>query len=476
MGYIIKTAILVTLETYDKFIKDVHRIPFSGADRRQSPSFYLDIQRFLQHLICNNFLYAEESSSDLWTEYSPLPSELGKEELPFIFEQTRNLCCDRALELLRDAGMINIKIYSFEKNECREFALSKECLHRWFGRMKSETYKKRKDRYIYLSTGKRQRDSKILTEDQLIQKALSHVDKPRHVTWHTSRETHNYMRRVYNCMGGLRINLDKLQAYTPENEREVLQKAHFLQHLAERGCRMVSSVPLVVEYFPEYKLAESGTRSFERNGGFQALKKAIKWRIFEGYNYDIKSSQLTILRYELERYGIKCKRLKLITKKKVMRRFNVDEEAAKCLIYTLIYSLGEFRKHKDSRAFYSLCDLYGYEVAVVKADEWIEFVRPIKKALNLLVDCYIAEGVNCPGRGWAIRNAVWQTCLINPRKIEMDDRRSILSHMIQGIESKAVYEAILANPSVCGSIEHDGMVSNSKICWDHPYLKLIKKH
>lgn len=58
---------------------------------------------------------------------------------------------------------------------------------------------------------------------------------------------------------------------------------------------MISSLPLVVEYFPEYKLAERGTRSFEKNGGFQALKSAIKWSVFEGYNYDIKSSQLTTL-------------------------------------------------------------------------------------------------------------------------------------------------------------------------------------
>ncbi|MDK9365944.1 MULTISPECIES: hypothetical protein [Enterobacteriaceae] len=475
MSYIIKNAILVTLSTYDRFIEDIYDIPFVGEDRRQSPSFYLDIQNFLQHLICNNFLYAKDSADKQWTKYSPIPSELGKEKLRFIFEQTRNLCCGRALELLCDAGIIKIKNYSFKQHKCRKFALSKRYLNRWFG-MSPEKYKKQEDRYIYLSTGKRQRSSKIITEEQLIQKALSHVDKPRHETWHSSRETHDYMRRVYSCLGGLLINLDKLQAYEPASEREALQKTHFLQHLAERGCRMVSSVPLMVEYFPEYKLAERGTRSFEKNGGFQALKSAIKWSIFEGYNYDIKSSQLTILRHELASYGIKCKRLKLITKKRIAKRFKVDEKAAKLLIYTLIYSLGDFRKHKDSRAFHSLCDLYGYELAVAMADEWSVFVRPVKKALKRLVECYIAEGVNCPGRGLAIRNALRQTYMIKPEKITSAVRRRVLSHMIQGIESKAVYEAILANPDVCGSIEHDGLVSSREICWNHPYLKLKRKH
>lgn len=72
------------------------------------------------------------------------------------------------------------------------------------------------------------------------------------------------------------------------------------------------------------------------------MKSVIKWAVFEGFNYDIKSSQLTILGYELERYDIKCKRLTKITKKKIMRRFNVDQKVAKLLIYTLIYSLGSF--------------------------------------------------------------------------------------------------------------------------------------
>lgn len=86
--------------------------------------------------------------------------------------------------------------------------------------MSPEKYKKQRDRYIYLSTGKRQRSGKIITEDQLIQKALSHVDKPRHETRHASRETYDYMWEVDCCLGGLCINLDKLQAYDPKSERE----------------------------------------------------------------------------------------------------------------------------------------------------------------------------------------------------------------------------------------------------------------
>ncbi|EBI6355354.1 hypothetical protein DYI69_19535 [Salmonella enterica] len=66
--------------------------------------------------------------------------------------------------------------------------------------------------------------------------------------------------------------------------------------------------------------------------------------------------------------------------------------------------------------------------------------------------------------------------MVKPDKITASVRRCLLSHMLQGIESKAVYETILANPGVCGSIEHDGLVSNSDVSWNHPYLVLNKKH
>lgn len=65
------------------------------------------------------------------------------------------------------------------------------------------------------------------------------------------------------------------------------------------------------------------------------------------------------------------------------------------------------------------------------------------------------------GRGQAIRIAVRQTYMINPKKqkVTVKNLRQILSHIIQWIESKAVYETILNNPEVCSSIEHGGFVS-----------------
>lgn len=151
---------------------------------------------------------------------------------------------------------------------------------------------------------------------------------------------------------------------------------------------------------------------------------------------------------------------------------------AKLLIYSVIYSLGDVKKNKESKVFNELCHIGGYNRAVEIADKWCEFTKPIKKKLKQLADIYIGQGVNCPGRGQAIRNAVRQTYMINPKKqkITAKNLRQILSHMIQGIESKAVYETILGNSKVCGSIEHDGLVSNTLLDWVHQYLWSKLKH
>ncbi|VFS53079.1 Uncharacterised protein [Budvicia aquatica] len=161
-----------------------------------------------------------------------------------------------------------------------------------------------------------------------------------------------------------------------------------------------------------------------------------------------------------------------------MNLFKVSEKVAKLLIYSLIYSLGDVKKNKESKAFNQLCHIDGYDRAVEIADAWREFTTPIEKKLKQLVDIYIGQSVNCPGRGLAIRNAVRQTYMINPKKqkITAKNLRQILSHMIQGIESQAVYETILDNPGVCGSIEHDGLVSTQPLDWAHPYLRLKLKH
>ncbi|MGP0745559.1 hypothetical protein ACAG08_27100, partial [Escherichia coli] len=73
----------------------------------------------------------------------------------------------------------------------------------------------------------------------------------------------------------------------------------------------ISLSPLIVSYRQVYRTARLGGRSFEVGKGFQYLPKGMKWACLgQGYNYDIKSSQLEILRHELQRIGLSDKNLK----------------------------------------------------------------------------------------------------------------------------------------------------------------------
>lgn len=475
-GYIVKRAILVTIDTYDQFTEDVKRITFKGKDKRKSPPFYKDISRFLMHLICNCYLYTKERGDDDFTKYVPIPSKLGKDKLPHVFKQSKYLGYDRALELLKQKGIIKIKSYNYNNHKCRQFALSKEYLNKWFDDNK-KSYMNKQDRFLRLDTPKTCIDSNILTEDKLKQLICKNsINKTRHVTRHISRNASNYMKDVYHAMGTLHINIDNLFKFKPKNSFECVQKSAFIQHLIDRGCDVINKNPLIIGYKPEYKVANVGTRSFEINKGFQFLKSSLKWYVFVGYNYDIKSSQLMILKHELKENNIKCKRLKNITKKEVMERFNVSDKVAKMLIYSLIFSVGHVNLTNESKVFKKLSKYYSTEEVVELLKKWEKYVRSIKESLNQLVDSYIYKANKRVDRGISIKNAVGNTYLIKSSKITTKNRRRILTHIIQGIESKAIYDTILSNPHVCGSIEHDGVVSSEPIKWVHPYLKLKLKH
>ncbi|AVB32130.1 hypothetical protein J8N15_08520 [Proteus mirabilis] len=56
-------------------------------------------------------------------------------------------------------------------------------------------------------------------------------------------------------------------------------------------------------------------------------------------------------------------------------------------------------------------------------------------------------------------------------------RRKLLAHMIQGLESRAVYDYVSSHSGVC-ALEHDGFVSLHELDgdWKHEYLEIDCKH
>lgn len=54
-------------------------------------------------------------------------------------------------------------------------------------------------------------------------------------------------------------------------------------------------------------------------------------------------------------------------------------------------------------------------------------------------------------------------------------RRKLLSHMLQGLESQAVYDYVTSHKGGC-ALEHDGVVSYEEVTdWSHPYPLIEKK-
>lgn len=113
---------------------------------------------------------------------------------------------------------------------------------------------------------------------------------------------------------------------------------------------------------------------------------------------------------------------------------------------------------------------------------WKRLLKPLRRDLALLLDHY--EGTALTNRyGKCVTNAVGQPFNITykdvaTRKRRKSDvmRRKLLSHMLQGLESKAVYDYVANHNGVC-ALEHDGFVSYEEVTdWSHPYLLIELKH
>lgn len=55
-------------------------------------------------------------------------------------------------------------------------------------------------------------------------------------------------------------------------------------------------------------------------------------------------------------------------------------------------------------------------------------------------------------------------------------RRKLLLHILQGLESRAVYDYVISYTGGC-ALEHDGFVSYKEVTgWSYPYLLIEKKY
>ncbi|MEW5562934.1 hypothetical protein AB1287_22310, partial [Enterobacter asburiae] len=349
-----------------------------------------------------------------------------------------------------------------------------------------EAYLSRKDRYHYLTDIFTKRKS--YSFDKLIGIAIDRGQHAKHEQ--SKRDIPNAAFRervvsVWDNLEPLEINLDALLAYHRKRstEKNKIFIFNFLSRLAETGVDLVKESPLIVSYRQSYKTAYIGGRSFEVGTGFQTLPSKMKWAcLARGVNYDIKGCQLEILRHELLSIGISSKSLEVLETQYICRILCVAEELVKQFRFSSVFNAGFVTLSLKSSTRRLLNRELGKTEAKRVLEQWKRLLKPLRQDLALLLDYY--ESTAKTNRyGKCVTNAVGQPFNITykdvaARKRRKSDvmRRKLLSHILQGLESQAVYDYVASHKGVC-ALEHDGFVSYEDVTdWSHPYLLIEKKH
>ncbi|EPQ4128816.1 MULTISPECIES: hypothetical protein [Morganellaceae] len=496
-AYITKDNILVTEATVEAYKAIVLSVPFDNTvDQRQKSKYHRAIALFLQHIICsatvskNTKKKARFKGNKKWTYSVPFPAELGKEKFPMIFKQSRDLGLERGLECLEQAKIIKIIQHSYGTHKCREFALSKSVLKALFPG-KRKDYLKRTDRYTYL-TNIFDKCEKPETLYKLMLKSSYNVKPPKHKTSKHAITNPHFRHRiagVYQQLEALPINLDKLQVYCNDHPTAKNKSFYFnfITHLMDVGVKIISKTPLIIEYRQAYKTAKVGSRSFEIGTGFQYLPSKMKWAcLVNGYNYDIKGCQLAILEQEFKKYGISTDSLSVLETDFIKDTLGVDDNLVKTIRYGTIFNAGSVSLSAKGSMVKKLRKLYSDDYVSEILEHWKLETAELWESINQLIDEYLKIGKKNK-YGLSVVNAAGQPFNTTKRKTKNEEwkawrrdvmRRKLLAHMIQGLESRAVYDYVSSHSGVC-ALEHDGFVSLHELFdgdWQHEYLEIVLKH
>lgn len=494
-AYCTKNNILVTEKTLKEFKQLVFSIPLRGCrDKRSKYRYYSAIAVFLQHIICSATVSkrTERKSSfkgdDKWTHSVPFPYELGIDVAPEVFRQSRDLPFQRALEEIYKRGIIKIVSKNIYIKKCRQFALSKDFLQKLFPNDRGE-YLLQCDRYAYLTNIHGKRSEPKLLEKLIVTARTGQCRAKHHVSERIVKDRvfRDTVKKVYRNMESICINIDALREYCNQhpNIKNMGYYYNFISHIMKVGAELVSEVPFIIKYQQSYKTAMLGGRSFEVGTGYQYLPSEMKRTCLSyGYNYDIKSCQLEILRSELSNLSLSDSNLARLETWYICNNLKIGEESVKEIRFSTIFNCGQVSLSPKSTMYKKLSIKLGEKKAKRVLERWKELMKPLRKDLDVLVDYYLSTGRKNREYGLYVRNAVGQNfnCTYNEdgkRWQTLQMRRKLLAHMIQGLESKAVYDFVISHDGVC-ALEHDGFVSYRKINitkdWKHPYLRLVLKY
>ncbi|WP_053007677.1 hypothetical protein [Pragia fontium] len=209
----------------------------------------------------------------------------------------------------------------------------------------------------------------------------------------------------------------------------------------------------------------------------------MKWASLAcGYNYDIKSCQIEILRDELVSIGISDKSLKVLDTAFICQVLGVEESLVKEFRFSGVFNKGNVSLSFKSKTVRLLNQRLGKAQARQILLRWKAHLKPLKADLTQLIEHYLKQG-KTNRYGLYVTNAAGQpfNCTYKNVKTAKEwhpdtKKRKLLAHMLQGFESKAVYDYVACHQEIC-ALEHDGFVSYDMVDdWGHEYLRVVMKN
>lgn len=497
--------------------------PYDGPVEREW-EFREQISTFFWHIVhCT--LYNSKFKNVKRLPSIPFAWAFGVQKLPMVFgtsgthgarskyTEKSKTTFSRALEWLRE-NVLDVSGYKYGAagSECRKFRIKSaifDGMYPYEPRTPEEIFGK--VRYCSPNFLRNTPVGKTITE-LLATKSVNALGVPSHDLDSLDRNTDRAARKLYKEV----LEQQEPIALTLLPIAEELSRlSHFLSPQARSRYRLVFSNTMKIlsgnfqchnldemkiSYLPTYRVSPVGGRLYECGGGFQNMPRSIKERChIKGYNHDMKSSQLNILKLEFERNNIRCASIRdHQSVAEFGAPFGLSKDDTKVCFYATVFSIGQalhskscwhseplrvIAKSKRSECIQKAAKQLGKKrkdhsmiTPVIKLarkfmvketdrvrDTWNKENESLTLALESLCDAYISKARKAKENS-VLANAVGVRFVWKTGEIDYKIRKQILSHMITGIETKFLFDMILSNGVKVFSFEHDGaLISRARV-------------
>ena len=459
--------------------------PYEGP-KHEERAFRDQLNIFFWHILQSSLYPSRKHKKKRFGRvWVPFPAKFGQEKLPMVFGQ-RGGCrkgptgnylkqeleghFSRSLEWLK-ANVLEVKPYDRKTGRSREFRIRAEILDSMYT-FSPKTAEDILNRTRFYSPLKAVQERYGFTVMEQIERSSRRVfKKRRHDLTALDRGRDRKVRTLYNdVLNKLlpnEVKIEPILDYLEEKSlinskkarKQFLQVKKLLDTMIEGPIEIVSRSPLTIRYWPVYRASEIGGRLFEVGGGFQNLPSQLKEQCYAvGRNWDMKSSQFNVLKTEFDSYDIQCNFFETISSiEDVAELYGIEKKVAKICFYATIFSGGQLNTSSFSNVFKSLRTSMTSRMAREFLVDWNTKITPLYFAIQDLLSKYIPE-FRKNKKGATLKCATGVKYMPDHSDTETKIKRRTLNHMISGMESLFLFDAILNCPNVKGvySLEHDG--------------------